>query len=123
MKVKEKAESFCANYGVMLTPRRKNINSSRTVGAALRGRPRFKRCSPNPRPSFSESCSNRGRPRRAAPTVLLNFIWGDDDALVGFQDHRIQHLGALQRDLCPVEFIARRLYKQNVLPWRCRHRV
>ena len=47
MKVKEKAESFCAYDVVMLTPRREGMQvgnqrtSERTVGAALRGRPWF----------------------------------------------------------------------------------
>jgi len=46
MKVKEKAASFCAKYGVMLTPGMRECKSDnlsmiseRTVGAALRGRP------------------------------------------------------------------------------------
>ena len=55
MKVKEKAESFCANYGVMLTPRRKGMQ----VG------------------------------------YLLSLIRLNNNALVGFQDDRIKHVGAL----------------------------
>ena len=40
--------------------------------------------------------SNQGRPRRAAPTVRSsNFVWGDDDAFVGLQDYRIEHLATL----------------------------